>query len=113
MLHPIYYHHVHVIVQRTKVSFNFLSFSFYIKNTEYTQWYILKYRILLSNFEPIYIFEVKYRLQRARKLLSKVIYRLQRARILLLKVIYGLKNGPRLEVIYGILKGTTGQIYIA
>ena len=39
-----------------------------------------------SNFEPVYIFEV--------------IYGLQRARILLSKVIYGLKNGPKSEVIY-------------
>ena len=41
-----------------------------------------------SNFEPVYIFEV--------------IYGLQRDRILLSKVIYGLKNGPRSEVIYGL-----------
>ena len=47
-----------------------------------------------SNFEPVYIFEV--------------IYGLQRACILLLKVIYGLKNGPRSEVIYGTLKCITG-----
>ena len=49
-----------------------------------------------SNFEPVYIFEV--------------IYGLQRARILLSKVIYGLKNGPRSEVIYGSLKCITGYI---
>ena len=55
-----------------------------------------------SNFEPIYIFEVIYGLQRAHILLSKVIYGLQRTRILLSKVIYGLKNGPRSEVIYGV-----------
>ena len=48
-----------------------------------------------SNFEPVYIFEV--------------IYGLQRARILLSKVIYGLKNGPRLEVIYGTQKCITGN----
>ena len=42
----------------------------------------------------------------------KVIYGLglQRASILLLKVIYGLKNGPRLEVIYGILFCITGYV---
>ena len=55
-----------------------------------------------SNFEPVYIFEVIYGLQRAHILLSKVIYGLQRAHILLSKVIYGLKNGPRSEVIYGL-----------
>ena len=50
-----------------------------------------------SNFEPVYIFEVIYGLQRASILLSKVIYGLQRARILLSKVIYRPKMDPDLK----------------